>query len=54
MNPIYLDLHIHTSENPNQIDENYDLECLIRKIKEHNNNSDFLISLTDQGVRQNS
>ena len=50
MNPIYLDLHIHTSENPNQLNENYDLECLIRKIKEYNNDSDFLISLTDHNV----
>lgn len=50
MNPIYLDLHIHTSENPNQINESYDLECLIRKIKEYNNGSDFLISLTDHNI----
>jgi len=50
MNPIYLDLHIHTSENPNQINNDYDLECLIRKINEYNNNSDFLISLTDHNT----
>ena len=50
MNPIYLDLHIHTSENPNQINTNYDLECLVRKIKEHNANSEFLISLTDHNT----
>lgn len=50
MNPIYIDLHIHTSENPNQINENYDLECLINKIKKYNNDSDFLISLTDHNA----
>lgn len=50
MNPIYLDLHIHTSENPNQINESYDLECLVRKIKEYNYGSDFLISLTDHNT----
>lgn len=50
MNPIYTDLHIHTSENPDNINENYDLDCLIKKIKEYNKNSDFLISLTDHNV----
>jgi predicted ATP-dependent endonuclease of OLD family len=50
MNPIYLDLHIHTSENPSQLNENYDLDCLIRKIKEYSKNSDFLISLTDHNT----
>lgn len=50
MNPIYIDLHIHTSDNPNQINENYDLELLIRKIKEFNGDSDFLISLTDHNT----
>jgi hypothetical protein len=50
MNPIYLDLHIHTSENPNQLNENYDLDCLVRKIKEYNKDSDFLISLTDHNT----
>jgi hypothetical protein len=50
MNPIYLDLHIHTSENPNQINDSYNLECLIKKIKEYNKDSDFLISLTDHNT----
>lgn len=50
MNPIYTDLHIHTSENPDNINENYDLDCLIKKIKEYNKDSDFLISLTDHNV----
>lgn len=50
MNPIYTDLHIHTSDNPNQINENYDIELLIKKIKEFNGDSDFLISITDHNV----
>lgn len=50
MNPLYIDLHIHTSDNPNQINENYDLELLNRKIREFNSDSDFLISLTDHNV----
>ena len=50
MNPIYIDLHIHTSDNPNQLNDNYDLDLLIKKILEFNKNSDFLISLTDHNV----
>ena len=50
MNPIYIDIHIHTSDNPNQINENYDVELLIRKIREFNKDSDFLLSLTDHNV----
>src|SRR5690606_3029438 len=47
MNPIYTDLHIHTSENPDQPNDNYDLDLLIKKILEFNKGSEFLISLTD-------
>lgn len=50
MNPIYLDLHIHTSENPNQLNDDYDLDLLVKKIMDYNNNSDFLISLTDHNT----
>ena len=50
MNPIYLDLHIHTSKNANQPNEVYDMAELIRKIKEMNGNSEFLISLTDHNT----
>lgn len=50
MNPIYTDLHIHTSDNPDQINDKYDLELLIGKISEFNKNSDFLISLTDHNT----
>lgn len=50
MNPIYLDTHIHTSENPNEVNNDYDLETLIEKIHEFNDNSEFLISLTDHNM----
>jgi hypothetical protein len=50
LNPIFLDLHIHTSENPNTLDENYDVDCLINKINKVSYNSEFLISLTDHNV----
>jgi predicted metal-dependent phosphoesterase TrpH len=47
MNPIYIDLHIHTSDNPDKPNESYDLKLLIKKIMEFNKNSEFLLSLTD-------
>lgn len=47
MNPIYTDLHIHTSDNPDKPNESYDLDLLVKKILEFNQNSEFLISLTD-------
>lgn len=47
MNPIYTDLHIHTSDNPDNPNDSYDLELLVKKILEFNKNSEFLISLTD-------
>lgn len=50
MNPIYLDLHIHTSENPNKLNNNYDVRTLIEKVKEMASSSNFLISLTDHNA----
>lgn len=50
MNPIYLDLHIHTSENPDSLVDSYDLDKLIEKIKITSNDSDYLISLTDHNT----
>lgn len=50
INPIYTDLHIHTSNNPDEVNESYDLGMLISKIKEFNGDSDFLISITDHNM----
>lgn len=50
MNPIYTDIHIHTSDNPDQINENYDLDTLVNKIKEFNGDSEFLIAITDHNT----
>lgn len=47
MNPVYLDLHIHTSNDPNDLNQNYDLPLLIQKINDWCGNSEFLISITD-------
>lgn len=50
MNPVYLDLHIHTSEDPNSLNKSYNLQKLIDKINEYSGNSTFLISLTDHNT----
>ena len=50
MNPVYVDLHIHTSQNPNDPDKTYDVDCLLSRIKEVNEDSPFLISLTDHNM----
>ncbi|MFA5603997.1 MAG: ATPase [Bacilli bacterium] len=48
--PVYLDLHIHTSENANSLTTNYNAAMLIEKIKERSFASDILISLTDHNT----
>lgn len=50
MNPIYLDLHIHTSDDPENLNKKYDLGTLISKIEETAQGKDFLISLTDHNT----
>jgi hypothetical protein len=50
MKPIFIDLHIHTSENPNGLNESYDLDLLKRKIEEIAEDSAYLISLTDHNT----
>lgn len=50
MKAIYIDLHIHTSEDANHPNTSYDMAELVRKIKEYNGNSEFMISLTDHNM----
>lgn len=50
MEAIFLDLHIHTSSNPNNLNPNYDLELLKSKIDSFTGNSKYLISLTDHNT----
>lgn len=50
MEPVYLDLHIHTYQDANHPDSGYDVALLVQKIKEYNGNSDFLISFTDHNT----
>jgi len=50
MESVYIDLHIHTSENPDNLNSSYDIDLLINKIKKFSNNSEYLISLTDHNT----
>lgn len=50
MEPVYLDLHIHSSENPDKLNSDYNVELLLKKIKEYTNDSKYLISLTDHNI----
>lgn len=50
MKPVYLDLHIHTSDNPNSLRLDYDITTLLQKVRERAEGDDFLISLTDHNT----
>jgi hypothetical protein len=50
MKPIFIDLHIHTSENPDDLNESYDLDLLKEKIEKTAEGSPYLISLTDHNT----
>jgi len=50
MTPIYIDLHIHTSEDPNRLNKSYDIDLLDTNIKKFIGSSEYLISLTDHNT----
>jgi len=50
MEPVYLDLHIHTSENPDLLDPSYDVATLHKRIEASAAGSAYLISLTDHNT----
>ena len=50
MTPVFVDLHIHTSDNPNNLNESYDLALLKNKIDGLAEGSPCLISLTDHNT----
>lgn len=29
MEPVYVDVHIHTSENPDNLNQNYDIDTMV-------------------------
>lgn len=50
MEPVFIDLHIHTSKKPDNLNKSYDLDLLKEKIKEVAEDSPYLISLTDHNT----
>ena len=50
MQPVYIDLHIHTFPDANDRTTMYDVATLVRKIKEYNGDEPFLISFTDHNT----
>jgi len=50
MEPVYIDLHIHTSENPERLNNSYDLDILKTEIDKIVNGAEYLISLTDHNT----
>lgn len=52
MEAIYVDLHIHTTDNANDMATaaGYDVSELVKKIKEFNGDNDFVISFTDHNT----
>ena len=50
MEPVFIDLHIHTSPNPDDLNNSYELDLLKKKIEEFTEGSAYLISLTDHNT----
>ena len=50
MNPVYIDIHIHTSENPDILNTAYDTRMLLSGIERMADGCDALISLTDHNT----
>lgn len=50
MKPVYVDIHIHTSENPNSLNQNYDVDMLVKRVKELSGDYPILLSLTDHNI----
>jgi len=50
MEPVFIDFHIHTSDNPERLNESYDLDMLKSKIEDITDGADYLISLTDHNI----
>jgi predicted ATP-dependent endonuclease of OLD family len=50
MNPTFIDIHIHTSENPDDLNRNYDIDALYTNVQKVAKGADTLISLSDHNV----
>ncbi len=50
MKPTFVDIHIHTSENPDQLNQNYDIEALHNNMSKIAKEAATLISFSDHNV----
>ena len=50
MKPVFVDIHIHTSQNPNKPNRNYDVKKLVQKVKALSKGNPVLLSLTDHNM----
>jgi hypothetical protein len=50
MKPVFIDIHIHTSDNPAILNYTYDIDLLKTKIEGVAGGADYLISLTDHNT----
>ena len=50
MEPVYIDVHIHTSNNPDNLNQNYTIDILFDKIRKQAQGQKALISLTDHNT----
>lgn len=48
--PVYIDIHIHTSENPDCLNANYDVKSLLKGVEKMAQGNVALISLTDHNT----
>lgn len=50
MEPVYVDVHIHTSENPDCLNQDYDIDTLLKQVRVQAQKQHALISLTDHNT----
>ena len=50
MEAVYVDMHIHTSSNPDALNQNYDIDTLLSKIRAQAQGQSVLMSLTDHNT----
>ena len=50
MEPVYIDIHIHTSSNPDDLNVDYDVKTLFRKVRSKAQGQSVLLSFTDHNV----
>lgn len=50
MEPIYIDIHVHTSDDPDKLNTSYDINTLFSKITSSGQNAMCLLSLTDHNT----